>query len=101
MGQGPRAKPARLGEKLLQIREALGLSQNGIARHLGLAEGMSGKKIAEFEIGRREPSLLVLLRYARASGVTIDMLADDELDLPATLPPKPGKESSGKKPRKK
>jgi transcriptional regulator with XRE-family HTH domain len=88
MGQAARAKPKRLGEKLLQIRKALGLSQNGIAVRMGLAEKLSGKKIAEFEIGRREPSLLVLLQYARAAGITIDMLADDEIDMPRSLPVK-------------
>ena len=81
MGKGPRAKPVRLGEKLLQIREALGLSQNGMAKHLGVAETVPGKKIAEYEIGRREPSLLVLLRYARAAGVPMDDLVDDGIEL--------------------
>lgn len=35
MGRGTRHKPRRLPEKLLQIRTALGLSQNGIVRRLG------------------------------------------------------------------
>ncbi len=34
--------------------------------------------VSEFETGRREPSLLVLLKYARAAGVTVDSLVDDE-----------------------
>jgi transcriptional regulator with XRE-family HTH domain len=101
MGQGPRAKPKRLAEKLLQIREGLGLSQNGIARRMGLADELSQSNISEFESGRREPSLLVLLQYARTAGVTIDMLADDEVDLPGTLTAKPGKGSSAQKPRRK
>jgi hypothetical protein len=33
----------------------------------------------------REPSLLVLLRYARVAGVSVDKLLDDELDLPEKL----------------
>lgn len=39
--------------------------------------------------GEREPSLIVLLRYARLAGVSMDVLADDGLDLPARLPAKP------------
>jgi hypothetical protein len=41
-----------------------------------------------FELGEREPSLIVLLRYARAAGVSTDVLIDDELDLPKRLPVK-------------
>ena len=45
-------------------------------------------QISEFETGKREPSLIVLLRYARLSGVCVDTLIDDALDLPAKLPAK-------------
>jgi transcriptional regulator with XRE-family HTH domain len=38
--------------------------------------------IAEFESGNRQPSLSVLLHYARIAGVIVDVLIDDELDLP-------------------
>ena len=86
-------KPKRLAKKLLQIREALGLSQNGLVNHLGLTGQLSQGKISEFETGRREPSLLVLLRYARATGVSMDVLVDDELDLPERLPATTRKES--------
>lgn len=79
-------KPKRLAQKLLQIREALGLSQNGLISHLELTGQLSQGKISEFETGRREPSLLVLLRYARAAGVSMDVLVDDDLDLPKRLP---------------
>lgn len=43
----------------------------------------------------REPSLLVLLNYARAAGVYLDVLVDDELDLPERLPARP--KSEGKR----
>jgi len=42
--------------------------------------------ISEFENGKREPSLLVLVAYARLSGITVDMLVDDDLNLPERLP---------------
>ena len=82
------AKPARLAEKLLAIRTGLGLSQNGLLKHLGLAEDLSRGSVSEFERGRREPSLLILLKYARAAGVPMDDLVDDDIDLPKTLPGK-------------
>ena len=88
MGRTSREKPARLGEKLLQIREALGLSQNELLSRLGLSERLNRDDVSKYERGVREPSLLVLLRYARAAGVSTDVLIDDELDLPEKLPGK-------------
>ena len=38
MGRATRPKPKRLAEKLLQIRTALGLSQNQLIRRLGFAD---------------------------------------------------------------
>ena len=86
MGRAMREKPARLGEKLLQIRLALGLSQNGIVERLGISETSYRHYISAFENGQREPSLLVLLRYAQAANVWVDALIDDDLDLPPQLP---------------
>ncbi|HJQ30929.1 MAG TPA: helix-turn-helix transcriptional regulator [Pyrinomonadaceae bacterium] len=88
MGRATREKPVRLGEKLFQIREALGLSQNELLSRLGLSERLSRDDVSKYERGVREPSLLVLLRYARAAGVSTDVLIDDRLDLPAKLPAK-------------
>lgn len=42
-----------------------------------------------YERGEREPPLPVLLTYARLAGVCLDVLVDDEQDLPAKLPAKP------------
>ena len=86
MGKAPRQKPERLGEKLVQIREALGLSQNGLINHLGLTDIITRNNLSVYESGKREPSLLVLLRYARTVGIALEILVDDELDLPETLP---------------
>jgi transcriptional regulator with XRE-family HTH domain len=86
MGRKARQRPERLAEKLLQIRSALGLSQSELLWRLGLGEVISYKKISDYERGEREPSLLILLQYARAVNVSTDVLIDDELDLPAKLP---------------
>ncbi len=82
MGRVTRPQPKRLAEKLLQIRTSLGLSQNEMIRQMGLSEELRREEISDFERGRRVPSLLVTLHYARAFGVFADVLIDDELELP-------------------
>jgi transcriptional regulator with XRE-family HTH domain len=81
-----RQRPTRLSEKLTQIRLALGLSQNEILRQLDLGEGYYRSSISGYELGTREAPLPVLLKYAKLAGVFIDVLVDDELDLPSRLP---------------
>ncbi|HYG10401.1 MAG TPA: helix-turn-helix transcriptional regulator [Pyrinomonadaceae bacterium] len=89
MGRSSREKPERLGEKLTQVRNTLGLSQNEILSRMELAEKLNRDDISKYERGVREPSLIVILRYARLAGVCLDVLVDDELNLPAKLPAKP------------
>ena len=102
MGRGTRPRPKRLGEKLIRIREALGLSQNGMLRSLGFEDSVTRDYISAYERGVREPPLPVLLQYARAAGVWVDVLVDDQLDLPARLPATPKNEGvqSSKRSRK-
>jgi transcriptional regulator with XRE-family HTH domain len=85
MGRTARRKPRRLGAKLLRIRQALDVSQNGLIRLLSVDELVQGT-ISAYESGSREPSLLVLLAYSRLANVSVESLIDDELDLPAKLP---------------
>jgi transcriptional regulator with XRE-family HTH domain len=89
MGSSPRPKPERLPEKLLGIRLSLDVSQDGMLAHLGLDESHFRSVISGYELGTREPPLPVLLKYARVAGVCVDVLIDDEMDLPAKLPGKP------------
>jgi transcriptional regulator with XRE-family HTH domain len=56
---------------------------------IGLVERLNRDDISKYERGVREPSLIVILRYARAAGVCLDVLVDDDLNLPAKLPAKP------------
>jgi len=85
MGKRSRPKPKRLAEKLLQIRLAYDLSQNGMIRRLGLEDELVQADVSAFELGTREPALPHLLRYARTAGLTVDVLIDDDLDLPKKL----------------
>ena len=89
MGRAVRLRPARLGGKLLQIRNALGLSQSEMLERLGFADAIWYNQISAYERGRNEPPLPILLQYARVANVSTDVLIDDELDLPAKLPAKP------------
>ncbi len=85
MGSAHRPRPERLAEKLLQIRLALGLSQDGMLERLDFPEGLVRSRISSYELGKREPSLLVLLKYAQCVNVSTDVLIDDKKDLPAWL----------------
>ena len=85
MGKRSREKPARLGEKLLQIRNSLGLSQTDIWRRLELEGKNHYTVISAYENDKQEPSLTTILRYARIAGISTDVLLDDELDLPKKL----------------
>ena len=87
MVQSPRPRPERLGEKLLTVRQRLGLSQTAMSKALGLTIDYSA--ISNYELGTREPPLPVILRYARLAGISTDLLIDDDLDLPEHLPATP------------
>jgi transcriptional regulator with XRE-family HTH domain len=86
MGRASRPRPLQLAEKLLKIRTSLGLSQNGMIRHLGFTEELSQDYISAYERGVREPPLPVLLQYARTANVLVEVLIDDDLDLPKQIP---------------
>lgn len=83
MGRASRNKPAKLAEKLLAIRKDLGLSQAELIEKLTFDNIPLYKgDISKYESGKREPPLLVLLRYARLAGVTMEILVDDEMEFP-------------------
>jgi transcriptional regulator with XRE-family HTH domain len=66
MGKSPSYKPSRLGAKIVSIRRELRLSQNGLIRHLGLADELFQGDISAFELGNRVPDLRTLLLLAQA-----------------------------------
>lgn len=88
MGTSRRVQPERLAAKLLQIRQRLDLTQEQMVERLkGTKTPVYVGHISGFEKGTREPSLPVLLRYARVAGVSMDVLVDDSLELPDHIPP--------------
>lgn len=91
MGRASRLRPTRLADKLLRIRQALGLSQTEMLSRLG-CDDFTRTYISGFETGVREPPLPILLAYAHIAGVWLDVLVDDALDLPAKLPCSPKNE---------
>lgn len=74
-----RPYPLKLADKLRRLRESLGLSQGEIAAKIGVKDRAS---ISGYERGEREPPLPTLLAYARLGKVKVEILIDDELDLP-------------------
>ena len=86
MGTKVRPRPRNLSRKLRQIRIDLGLSQLQMIRRLGFEDSLHPGRISEYESSMREPSLLILLAYARLAGVHLEEIVNDDLDLPPRLP---------------
>ena len=87
MGRSHRRTPISLAAKLYAIRTGLNLTQEQMIERLGRPEiPLYPASISMYEQGKREPPLLVLLSYARVAGVTMEMLVDDDLALPKSLP---------------
>jgi transcriptional regulator with XRE-family HTH domain len=88
MGKGKRVRPRSLGRKMRIIRETLGLSQNEMLRRLQLEAEFTRSEISAYERGIREPPAKVLLRYSAVARVWVNVLIDDDLNLPSSLPAK-------------
>ncbi len=88
MPRGYRKRPKHLPDKLRRIREGLGLSQDGILVRLGLEEELERSYISAYEVGRLEPPLEILLKYAEIANVCVEVLIRDNAKLPDQLPAK-------------
>jgi len=75
-----RSKPQRLAAKLLAIRQHLGVGQFKMAKLL--ESNQPHTRLSEYEHGKREPNLMLLLKYARLANVPVENVIDDDLDLP-------------------
>jgi transcriptional regulator with XRE-family HTH domain len=81
-----RRRPRRLAEKLRRIRITLGLSQTELHKSLGVEEDIPYTRISDYELGKNEPTLIVLLEYARLAGMHVETIIDDSSELPTKLP---------------
>lgn len=79
-------RPKRLAEKLKKIRVELNLSQSELLQKLEFSEVVFQGNISQYELGRREPPLPVLLAYARIANIYVDVLINDALEMPEKLP---------------
>ena len=86
MGTKSRPRPVNLSRKLRQIRINLKLSQAETVRRLGFDDSFHVGRISEYELNLREPSLFVLLAYARLARVHLEDIVDDAIALPNRLP---------------
>lgn len=86
MGLKTRVRSERLAQKLKQIREKMNLSQNELLKRIEFEDIFDRSTISHYESGKREPPLPVLLRYAKLANVYVDVLIDDELNLPEQIP---------------
>jgi transcriptional regulator with XRE-family HTH domain len=83
MGTRQRNRPRELPGKLREIRARLKIGQAEMASRLQKVEnGVYPGMVSRYEHGKLEPSLIVLLEYARLGGVSTDTLIDDKLKLP-------------------
>jgi len=87
MGHGKRKRPKKLGAKLRHIREHIfDITQEEMSKRLhkfGVDKTLHSGYVSDFENNRgREPGLLTLLAYSKLTGISVNVLIDDELDLP-------------------
>lgn len=88
MPRGTKKRLKHLPDKLRKIREGLGLSQDGLLARLGLEKDLERSYISAYEVGRLEPPLEVLLKYAELANVCLEILIRDSAKLPDELPAK-------------
>lgn len=83
MGRAKRLRIERLHQKLYQIRKSLNITQAELTKRLGFEKIIYPNNVSEYESGKREPPLPIILAYARLAEISTDFLIDDDLDLPA------------------
>ena len=94
MGRGRRNLPVQMPRKLETIRTQLGFNLEEMIAAINkkmLVGGCPDVKIfrshiLEFEKGSREPQLPVLLAYAQIANIYVDVLINDDLEIPEKLP---------------
>ena len=81
----PKQRPERLAEKLRTIRLNLGLSQNELIQKMGFEGELIQSHISAYEVEKHQriPPVGVLLQYSRISGIPLETIVDDEMEIPA------------------
>lgn len=74
-------RPKKLAEKLKKIRVDLDLSQSELLEKLDFVGIIFQGNISQYELGRREPPLPILLAYGRLADISIETLIDDEMNF--------------------
>lgn len=82
MGRSRRPRPKRLNRKLKRIRQNLGYTMAQMAKALDYSHPAH---ISGFENAKREPTYLLIVKYAKLAGCSSDYLIDDGLQLPSDL----------------
>ena len=78
-----RAMPKKLGHKMKKIRLRLGMSQREIVKALNYKDTpLRASQISQYESGQREPTMMLVLAYARLAKVSVESLIDDKMKLP-------------------
>ncbi len=72
-------KPKKLAEKLKKIRVDMDLSQSELLERLGFSDIIFQGNISQYELGRREPPLPILLAYGRLANIPVEYLIDDAI----------------------
>ena len=73
---------AFVGGRLTRWRKAQGLSQQELARKIGISQAF----VSSLELGRKQPSLQVLEELSRAMNVPIEVLLSNPPPPPETAP---------------
>jgi len=74
--------PKKLDKKMRQIREGLGMSQRQIVEALNYKDTpLRASQISQYETGQREPTMMLVLAYARLAKVSVESLIDDRMKL--------------------
>jgi hypothetical protein len=89
MARNIRRRPKLLPNKLLAIRKFLNIGQVGMASKLqsevlsdiGRHYPIQPARTSNYETGRREPNLFVLMAYARLGKVHLESVVDDDVTL--------------------
>ena len=95
MGKYRKPQPTKLAQKLLSIRRYFDFTQEQMIGYVmpDAAPTIARAALSDFESGRRTPSLLEILNYAKAvrfltvhKNFNVEILLDDKLGLPFRCP---------------